>query len=193
MLRNDKWIIEKSKEGMIVPFEKTLVRHVDERQSISYGLSSYGYDISLSGEELCLFKHVVGSIVNPKQFHNHVVENLSLQYDEYGSFFVLPPHSYALGKTVEKFNMPPNVMGICVGKSTYARVGIMVNITPLEPGWKGYLTLEIANLADTDCRVYANEGIAQLLFLQGDNCLTTYSDRQGKYQEQPDAIVYAKV
>jgi dCTP deaminase len=89
--------------------------------------------------------------------------------------------------------MPPNVMGICVGKSTYARVGIMVNITPLEPGWKGYLTLEIANLADTDCRVYANEGIAQLLFLEGDNCLTTYSDRQGKYQEQPDAIVYAKV
>lgn len=193
MLKNDKWIIEQSEKGMIAPFEKTLVRHIDGRQAISYGLSSYGYDISLSWKELYLFNHVPGVVVNPKQFDNKVLEPATLQKDEYGSFFILPAHSYALGTTVEKFNIPTNVMGICVGKSTYARTGIMVNITPLEPGWKGFLTLEIANLSNADCRIYANEGIAQLLFLEGDNCLTTYKDRQGKYQQQPESVVYAKV
>lgn len=193
MLKNDKWIIEQSEKGMIAPFEKTLVRHIDGRQAISYGLSSYGYDISLSWKELYLFNHVPGVVVNPKQFDNKVLEPATLQKDEYGSFFILPAHSYALGTTVEEFNIPTNVMGICVGKSTYARTGIMVNITPLEPGWKGFLTLEIANLSNADCRIYANEGIAQLLFLEGDNCLTTYKDRQGKYQQQPESVVYAKV
>lgn len=193
MLKNDKWIIEQSAKGMIVPFEKTLVRHVDGRQAISYGLSSYGYDISLSWKELYMFRHVPGVVVNPKKFDNKVLEPVALQEDECGSFFVLPSHSYALGTTVEEFSIPANVMGICVGKSTYARTGILVNITPLEPGWRGFLTLEIANLSGTDCRIYANEGIAQLLFLEGDDCLTTYKDRQGKYQQQPESVVYAKV
>lgn len=184
-----------STQNMICPFESTLKREVGDKKVISYGLSSYGYDITLSKSTLKL----VGSktyddneklVIDPKSFSNKYLKDLNVTKEGY---FLLPEHSYALGVSVEKFNIPPYITAIALGKSTYARSGILINVTPLEAGWKGYLTIEIANLTSLPCRVYSEEGIAQLLFFQGERCATSYSERCGKYQDQPSEVVLPKV
>lgn len=189
VIKNDNWIIEQSQNGMISPFEPTLIRN----NVLSYGLSSYGYDIRLSPKEFLIFKHIPGTVVNPKNFNLENLESVPLHSDRYGDFFIIPAHSYGLGVALERLQMPPNVTAICLGKSTYARVGLIANITPVEAGWNGNLTLEFSNSSSADCRIYANEGIAQLLFFEGEPCLTTYGDRQGKYQNQSESVTLAKI
>ena len=189
--------------GMITPFEKQLVSTLNNRKVISYGLSSYGYDIRLSEKDFRIFKTrktkisgnflLTQKINNPKCFKEDSVEQLTSIVDCYGEFFVIPAYGYALGVSVEEFNLPENVTGVCMGKSTYARSGIIANITPLEAGWRGYLTLEFANTSNTPCRLYVNEGIAQVLFFEGEQCHTSYSDRKGKYQNQPQSVILPKV
>lgn len=198
MLKNDKWIIEQAKKGMITPFESKLVREVRTISgaivpALSYGLSSYGYDLRLDKSELLVFKHIPGTVVNPKNFNPENLESVPLQNDEYGDYFIIPAHSYGLGVALERLQMPPNVTAICLGKSTYARVGLIANITPAEASWKGSLTLEFSNSSNADCRIYANEGVVQLLFFEGEPCQTTYEDRKGKYQNQPNKVTLPKV
>jgi dCTP deaminase len=160
---------------------------------ISYGLSSFGYDIRLSPKEFKIFKHIPGTVINPKRFNPKNLESVELNRDIDGEFFVLPGHSYGLGVASEKLEIPEDVTVLCMTKSTYARVAIAANLTPAEAGWKGFLTIEISNNCGADCRIYANEGIAQLLFLKGEPCTVSYEDRRGKYQDQPESIVLAKV
>lgn len=194
MLKNDKWIADKSlNDGMIKPYERSLVREKDGVKLISFGASSYGYDIRLSPKEFLIFKHIPGTVVNPKNFNPKNLEPAPLLKDEYGEFFIIPAHSYALGVALEKLKIPPNITAICLGKSTYARVGLIVNVTPAEASWEGNLTLEFSNSASADCRVYVNEGIAQLLFLEGEPCAVTYAARNGKYQHQLEEVTLARV
>ena len=198
MLKNDRWIIEQAERGMITPFVPQQVRQLDINKSltpaISYGVSSYGYDIRLSPSEFLVFKHIPGTVVNPKNFNPGNLEPVPLQTDDYGSYFIIPANSYGLGVSLESIQMPPTVTAICMGKSTYARIGLIVNVTPLEAGWVGAgITLEFSNASSADCRVYANEGVAQLLFLEGEPCMTTYEDRKGKYQNQSGRVTLAKV
>jgi dCTP deaminase len=193
MLKNDKWIIEQAKQGMIAPFEGSMVRMVEDRRVISYGLSSYGYDLRLAPTDFRIFRHIPGTIVNPKRFNPDNLEPATLRTDEDGSFFIIPANSYALGVSLERLCVPANITVICTGKSTMARCGIIANITPAEASWEGFLTLEFSNASSADCRIYANEGVIQLLFLEGEPCQTTYADRSGKYQNQPQAITVATV
>lgn len=193
MLKNDKWILNQAKNGMISPFEESLVRHIEDRKVISYGLSSYGYDLRLAPTDFRVFKHIPGTVVNPKRFNPANLEPVNLQSDEDGSFFVIPANSYALGVSLERLKIPSNITVVCIGKSTMARCGIIANITPAEASWEGYLTLEFSNASSADCRIYANEGVLQLLFLEGEPCQTTYADRFGKYQDQPQSVTLAKV
>ena len=200
MILNDAQIIELAAQGMITPFQVKLIREADiqsiynyKRGVISYGLSSYGYDIRLSRREFKVFRHIPGTIINPKDFNPDNLESVELQEDKWGEFFIIPARSYGLGVAVEKLQMPPNLTAICIGKSTYARAGLIANLTPVEASWRGHLTIEISNSSSTDCRIYANEGIAQLLFLQGEPCTTSYEDRSGKYQDQPQEIVLARM
>ena len=174
-LKADKWIREMSlKHRMIEPFCEGLVGE----GVVSYGLSSYGYDIRVS-DEFKIFTNINAEVVDPKDFsENNVV-------DFKGDVCIVPPNSFALARTVEYFRMPPDTLAICLGKSTYARCGIIVNVTPFEPGFEGHITIEISNTTPLPAKIYANEGIAQVLFLQGDEaCETTYADRKGKYQQQ---------
>lgn len=201
MLKNDVWI--RSQKGMITPFEEHLVREVNASTDLpgnwkslpvlSYGCSSYGYDLRLSSKEFLVFRHVPGTIVNPKAFNSDNLEPVALHCDNYGYYFILPAHSYGLGVALEHISMPKNVTAICVGKSTYARLGIIVNTTPAEAMWEGHLTLEFSNSSDADCRIYANEGICQMLFFEGEPCHTSYKDRNGKYQHQPEKVITARV
>lgn len=202
MLKNDRWISEMATAGMITPFVPHLVREVEfcepgqmgvwqSRKVLSYGCGSYGYDIRLSPNDFRIFRHRPGHIVNPKRFAPEWLEQAELQSDEDGEFFVIPGNSYALGVALECLDVPPTVTVVCLGKSTLARCGIIANVTPAEAGWRGHLTLEFSNASSADCRVYANEGILQLLFLEGDRCDTTYADRAGKYQGQGHAITLA--
>lgn len=131
--------------------------------------------------------------MNPKRFNPDNLESVELHSDEDGSYFILPSHSYGLGVALEKLSVPPDITVVCLGKSTYARLGIIVNTTPAESGWEGHLTLEFSNSSGADCRIYADEGICQLLFFGGDPCDTTYSDRNGKYQHQPERVVTARI
>ena len=197
MLKNDLWINKKASEGMINPFQSNLVRHLEpdnqERPVLSFGCSSYGYDLRLSSKEFLIFRHVPGTVMNPKKFNPNNLEKTVLHNDEDGDFFILPAHSYGLGVALEKMKVPENITVICIGKSTYARLGIIVNTTPAEAGWEGHLTLEFSNSSGADCRIYANEGICQLLFFEGDPCATTYEDRRGKYQNQPEKVTLAKI
>ena len=197
MLKNDLWINQKASEGMINPFQSNLVRHLDPNQNknpvLSYGCSSYGYDLRLSSKEFLIFKHIPGTVMNPKKFNPKNLEKTVLHNDGDGEFFILPAHSYGLGVALEKMKVPENITVICIGKSTYARLGIIVNTTPAEAGWEGHLTLEFSNSSGADCRIYANEGICQLLFFEGDPCATTYEDRKGKYQNQPEQVTLAKI
>lgn len=202
MILNDKQIAELAQQGMIQPFEPVLIREVeisgypDMSQPIpviSYGLGSFGYDIRLSAKEFRIFRHIPGTVINPKRFNPENLETVKLHHDFYGSYFILPGHSYGLGVAVEKLEMPSDLTAICLTKSTYARVAIAANLTPIEAAWHGHLTIEISNNCSADCRIYANEGIAQLLFLKGEPCSVSYQDRKGKYQNQPEQIVFAKV
>ena len=149
MLKNDHWIKEQAHGGMIKPFQENLVRHLnpDRRQHpvLSFGCSSYGYDLRLSSSEFLIFRHIPGTVMNPKRFNPVNLEPTSLQSDEDGDFFILPAHSYGLGVALEKLQTPSNITVICLGKSTYARLGIIVNTTPVEAGWQGHLTLELSN------------------------------------------------
>ena len=174
-LKSDAWIRDKSlNEAMITPFCEGLVGE----GVVSYGLSSYGYDIRVT-DEFKIFTNINAEVVDPKDFNqNNVV-------DFKGEVCIVPPNSFALARTVEYFKMPKDTLAICLGKSTYARCGIIVNVTPFEPGFEGHITIEISNTTPLPAKIYANEGIAQVLFLQGDEaCETTYADRKGKYQSQ---------
>jgi len=193
MLKNDKWIVEQAQKGMIEPFESTLIRHVEDRKVLSYGLSSYGYDLRLAPSDFRVFRHIPGTVVNPKRFNPDNLESVTLQHDEDGSFFIIPANSYALGVSLERLRIPPNITVICIGKSTMARCGIIANITPAEASWEGYLTLEFSNASSADFRIYANEGVLQLLFLEGEPCQTTYAAHSGKYQHQPQNVTLARV
>ena len=197
MLKNDLWINQKASEGMIQPFQSNLVRHLEpdnkQKPVLSYGCSSYGYDLRLSSKEFLIFRHIPGTVMNPKNFNPNNLEKTVLHHDNDGDFFILPAHSYGLGVALEKMKVPENITVICIGKSTYARLGIIVNTTPAEAGWEGHLTLEFSNSSGADCRIYAEEGICQLLFFEGDPCCTTYEDRRGKYQNQPEKVTLAKI
>ena len=161
-------------KAMIKPFEDRQVR----TGAISYGLSSYGYDIRIA-DEFKIFTNINTTIVDPKAFDPRSF------VDYQGEMAIIPPNSFALGRSVEYFTIPRDVLTICVGKSTYARCGIITNVTPFEPEWEGYVTLEISNTTPLPAKIYANEGIAQVLFFQSDEaCQTSYADRQGKYQGQ---------
>ncbi len=199
MIKNDAWIARMAAQGMITPFEPSLVRTVDSgslnsmRPVISYGLSSYGYDLRLSPAEFRIFRHIPGKVVDPKRFNPDNLESTALHADESGEFFILPAHSYGLGVALERIALPDNITVICIGKSTYARCGIIANLTPAEAAWRGHLTLEFSNSSSADCCIYANEGIVQLLFLEGEPCQVSYDARRGKYQDQPERVTLAKV
>ena len=166
-------------KGMIKPFEDRQVR----KGGISYGLSSYGYDIRIA-DEFKIFTNINTTIVDPKSFDPRSF------VDYQGEVAVIPPNSFALGRSVEYFKIPRNVLTICVGKSTYARCGIITNVTPFEPEWEGYVTLEISNTTPLPAKIYAHEGIAQVLFFESDeSCETSYADRQGKYQGQQGIVL----
>lgn len=161
--------------GMIEPFIDTQQRE----DVISYGLSSFGYDMRIASEFRVFTPNIYNSVVDPKD----IDERAMVEY-ETDDHILIPPNSYVLGRSVEYFKMPPDVLGIVLGKSTYARSGIIVNVTPLEPGWEGYVTIEVGNGTPLPAKVYANEGIAQVIFFQGEAPSVSYADRQGKYQKQ---------
>lgn len=176
-IKSDKWIRKMSQEHkMIEPFVEKQVRS----GVISYGLSSYGYDIRCS-DEFMIFTNVYNTVVDPKAFDPKNFVEVK------GPVCVVPPNSFALSRTVEYFRIPRNVLTVCLGKSTYARCGIIVNVTPFEPEWEGHVTLEISNTTPLPAKIYANEGLAQVLFFESDKddvCETSYADRAGKYQGQ---------
>ena len=183
-IKSDKWIRRMAEQhGMIEPYEPGQVRSVDGKKIVSYGTSSYGYDIRCS-DEFKLFTNINSTIVDPKNFDpNSFVDVKS-------DVCIIPPNSFALARTVEYFRIPRKVLTICLGKSTYARCGIIVNVTPFEPEWEGFVTLEISNTTPLPARIYANEGIAQVLFFQGDEpCDVSYADRKGKYQKQQTILL----
>ena len=164
--------------GMIQPFAAHQVSTFDGRNIVSYGTSSYGYDIRCSNE-FKVFTNINGAVVDPKAFDERSFVSVS------GDECIIPPNSFALASTVEYFRIPSNVLTICLGKSTYARCGIIVNVTPLEPEWEGHVTLEFSNTTSLPAKIYANEGVAQLLFFESDEqCEVTYKSRDGKYQGQ---------
>ncbi len=194
MIKSDSWITEMAATGMIEPFEPQLVRRTaGDHPVISYGLSSYGYDLRLSPKDFRIFRHVPGTVVDPKNFNPENLAPAALHQDDFGAFFILPAHSYGLGVALERLSVPENVTVICIGKSTYARIGIIANLTPAEAGWRGHLTLEFSNSSSADCRIYANEGIVQLLFLEGVPCDVTYDNRRGKYQDQTEQVTLARI
>jgi dCTP deaminase len=181
-IKSDRWIREMArKHGMIRPFSARQVR-----TGISYGLSSYGYDFRVADE----FKLFVGAnvaIIDPKHPDDAAFQTVKAKS------ILIPPHSFALARTVEYFKIPRNVLTICIGKSTYARCGLIVNVTPFEPEWEGFATVELSNTSPLPVRIYANEGIAQLIFLEADEpCEVSYADKKGKYQAQKK-ITLAKV
>jgi dCTP deaminase len=190
-VKSDTWIRRMALEhGMIVPFVEHLIREVDGRRIISAGTSSYGYDMRLAKDGFFVFSPIKGREIDPKNFDNSSLIEAPLRTADDGSqYWLLPPLSYALAVTVETFNMPRDVIGLCFGKSTYARSGLIINATPLEPTWRGRLVLEISNSADLPVRIYAEEGIAQVIFFESDEeCKTSYEDRQGKYQDQKGLV-----
>jgi len=186
-----KYLAEK--EGMISPFQDHLVSEENGQRILSYGLSSYGYDIRLSTKQCLIFGRTQSGDCDPKEFNKDILHPAELLEDEKGQYFLLPPFGYCLGVAEEHLKLPRDITVVAVGKSTYARSGILVNITPAEAGWKGHLTLEISNCTGLFNRIYANEGITQLLFHRGSSCETSYQDRKGKYQNQTHKVVLAKV
>jgi dCTP deaminase len=179
-IKNDLWIRKMANEcGMIDPF----VDHQVRDGVISYGVSSYGYDIRVA-DEFKIFTNVYSAVVDPKQFDPRSMVDFK------GDVCTIPPNSFALARTVEYFRIPRTVLTVCLGKSTYARCGLIVNVTPFEPEWEGYVTLEISNTTPLPARIYANEGIAQVLFFEADEvCAISYADKKGKYQNQQSIIL----
>ena len=175
-IKSDKWIRRMAEQhGMISPFEPNLVREVNGHKIVSYGTSSYGYDIRCA-DEFKVFTNINSTIVDPKNFD----PNSFVEFK--GSSCIIPPNSFALARTVEYFRIPRSVLTVCLGKSTYARCGIIVNVTPFEPEWEGHVTLEFSNTTQKKKKIYANEGVAQVLFFESDEvCETSYKDRGGKY------------
>lgn len=178
-IKADKWIRRMADEhGMIEPFEAGQVRSSGGNKLISYGTSSYGYDVRCSNE-FKVFTNINSATVDPKHFDEESFVNVT------SDVCVIPPNSFALARTVEYFRIPRNVLTVCLGKSTYARCGIIVNVTPLEPEWEGHVTLEFSNTTTLPAKIYANEGVAQMLFFESDEvCDVSYRDRGGKYQGQ---------
>ncbi len=178
-VKSDKWIRRMAEShGLIEPFESEQVREIDGRKVISFGTSSYGYDLRCA-PEFKIFTNINSTIVDPKAFDSGSFVDVE------SDVCVIPPNSFALARTVEYFRIPRDVLTICLGKSTYARCGIIVNVTPLEPEWEGHVTLEFSNTTPLPAKIYANEGVAQVIFLQSDeSCATSYADRNGKYQGQ---------
>lgn len=178
-IKSDNWIIEQSENHeMINPFEPGQVSHVDGQKIISYGTSSYGYDVRCT-RKFKIFTNINSAIVDPKNFTDESFVDFE------GDVCIIPPNSFALACTVEYFKIPRDTLVVCLGKSTYARCGIIVNVTPLEPEWEGHVTLEFSNTTNLPAKIYANEGVAQMLFFQSDDiCHTSYADRGGKYQGQ---------
>lgn len=178
MILNDEEIAEVEP---VTPF----IRDLQTDNKISYGLGSFGYDIRID-DEFRIFTDVHSTEINPKEFNEDAFVGVK------GDSCLIPPNSFCLGKSLEKFDMPDDLFGLVVGKSTYARCGIIVNMTPIEPGWKGFLTIEISNTTPLPARIYADEGIAQVVFFRGERPGTTYGDRNGKYQDQ-EGIEVAKI
>lgn len=179
-LKPDHWIKKMAKEHrMIEPFAENQVRE----GAISYGVSSYGYDIRVA-DEFKIFTNVFSAVVDPKDFDPRSMVDFK------GNICVIPPNSFALARTVEYFRIPRGVLTVCLGKSTYARCGIIVNVTPFEPEWEGFVTLEISNTTPLPAKIYANEGIAQVLFFEADEeCQISYADKKGKYQRQQSIVL----
>lgn len=187
-LQSDSWIEKMAtEEKMIEPFHKELVRTSGDEKVVSYGLSSYGYDLRVANK-FKVFTDVYNSIVDPKNFSADAF--VDIETDR----CVIPPRSFALAVSVEYFRIPDDVLTICISKSTYARCGIIVNVTPFEPGWEGYVTLEISNTTPLPAVIYANEGLAQVLFFKGDQpCKTSYAARAGKYMKQLQEVVIPRM
>lgn len=183
-IKNDQWIRDQcNHNGMIVPFSDKQVAQDGRGKVISYGVSSYGYDVRVA-DEYKIFTNMHGSIVDPKNFDRKSFMDFK------GEVCVIPPNSFALARTFERFKIPRSVLAVCVGKSTYARCGIILNVTPLEPEWEGYATLEISNATPLPAKIYSNEGICQLLFFEGTYpCEISYADKNGKYQGQTDVTL----
>ena len=195
MILNDKQITELAHKGMIRPFVGASISRGEPmgvRKVMSYGVSSYGYDLRLSPRDFQIFHRPPGIVINPKRFDTAHLESVALQSDNDGHFFILPANSYGLGVAVEQLDLPPDVIAVCVGKSSYARCGIIANVTPAEPGWRGHLTLEFSNSSASDCRLYVNEGVVQMLFFRGEPCSVSYNDRMGKYQGQPEEVCHVR-
>lgn len=195
-------IRELAEASMVSPFEPGKVRRIITGETadgvsqlaaaaISYGTSSYGYDLRLAPHDFRVFRHVPSLIVDPKSFDDRCLAPAELQKDKRGTFFILPAHTYALGVVIERLKLPANVTAQFIGKSTYARCGVIVNTTPGEAGWEGHLTVEISNSSGADCRIYASEGICQALFFEGVPCDQPYGD--GKYQGQAAGVTLARV
>jgi dCTP deaminase len=178
-IKSDKWIRRMAEQhNMIEPFVPDQVRTQDGRKIVSFGTSSYGYDIRCA-DEFKIFTNINSTIVDPKNFDEKSFVDFK------GDVCIIPPNSFALARTVEYFRIPRNVLTVCLGKSTYARCGIIVNVTPFEPEWEGYVTLEFSNTTPLPAKIYANEGVAQVLFFESDEvCDVSYADRGGKYQGQ---------
>lgn len=183
-IKSDSWIRKMSQEHeMIAPFEPNQVRNTEGGRIVSYGTSSYGYDVRCA-DEFKIFTNINSSVVDPKDFDENSFVDVK------SDVCIIPPNSFALARTVEYFKIPRDVLTICLGKSTYARCGIIVNVTPLEPEWEGHVTLEFSNTTPLPAKIYANEGVAQMLFLGADEvCETSYKDRDGKYQGQTGVVV----
>jgi dCTP deaminase len=178
-IKSDRWIRQMASEhAMIEPFVAEQVRVVGDRKVISFGTSSYGYDVRCTSH-FKVFTNIYSATVDPKAFDERSFVDIE------DDVCIIPPNSFALASTVEYFRIPADVLTLCVGKSTYARCGIIVNVTPLEPEWEGHVTLEFSNTTNLPAKIYANEGVAQMLFFQSDEpCEVTYGDRGGKYQGQ---------
>ncbi|MBV1905112.1 MAG: dCTP deaminase [Pseudomonadales bacterium] len=178
-IKSDRWIRKMALEqNMLHPFEPAQIRNVQGEKVISYGTSSYGYDVRCS-THFKIFTNVYSATVDPKAFDERSFVNID------ADVCIIPPNSFVLASTVEYFKIPSNVLTLCVGKSTYARCGIIVNVTPLEPEWEGHVTLEFSNTTNLPAKIYANEGVAQMLFFESDEvCEVSYKDRGGKYQGQ---------
>ena len=178
-IKSDSWIRRMADESrMIEPFEAAQISSMGGNRIISYGTSSYGYDIRCS-DEFKIFTNINSAVVDPKNFDE------SSFVDYQGDVCIIPPNSFTLARTIEYFRIPRNVLTICLGKSTYARCGIIVNVTPFEPEWEGYVTLEFSNTTPLPAKIYANEGVAQVIFFEADEpCEVSYKDRRGKYQGQ---------
>jgi dCTP deaminase len=174
-IKSDRWITKMAREhGMIEPFSERQVRD----GVVSYGVSSYGYDVRIA-DDFKIFTNINSTVIDPKNFDSRSF------VDFVGDVCVIPPNSFALARTVEYFRIPRDILVVCLGKSTYARCGIIVNVTPLEPEWEGIVTLEVSNTTPLPAKIYANEGIAQMLFFQSDEaCEVSYADKKGKYQKQ---------